>query len=58
MAALLDRRNTNLAKFISLITMLCHYTEQDQVDYREPLSRILSSVTQLAIATALSLEKS
>ena len=34
LAALLDRRNANLAKFISLITMLCHYTEQDQVDQR------------------------
>lgn len=33
-AALLERRNTQLAKFISLITMLCHYTEQDQIDQR------------------------
>jgi hypothetical protein len=31
---LLDRRNAQLAKFLSLITMLCHYTEQDQVDQR------------------------
>jgi hypothetical protein len=31
---LLDRRNAQLAKFISLITMLCHYTEQDQIDQR------------------------
>ena len=32
--ALLERRNAQLAKFISLITMLCHYTEQDQIDQR------------------------
>ena len=32
LAELLERRNAQLAKFISLITMLCHYTEQDQVD--------------------------
>ena len=31
---LLERRNAQLAKFISLITMLCHYTEQDQIDQR------------------------
>jgi len=32
--ALLDRRNAQLAKFISLIAMLCQYTEQDQIDQR------------------------
>lgn len=32
LADLLDRRNAQLAKFVSLITMLCHYTEQDQID--------------------------
>ena len=31
---LLERRNAQLAKFLSLITMLCHYTEQDQIDQR------------------------
>ena len=32
LAELLERRNAQLAKFLSLITMLCHYTEQDQID--------------------------
>ena len=31
---LLERRNAQLAKFLRLITMLCHYTEQDQIDQR------------------------
>ena len=30
----LERRNAQLAKFLSLITMLCYYTEQDQIDQR------------------------
>lgn len=34
LAGLLEKRNAQLAKFISLITMLCHYTEQDQIDQR------------------------
>ena len=34
LAELLERRNAQLAKFLSLITMLCHYTEQDQIDQR------------------------
>ena len=34
LAELLERRNAQLAKFVSLITILCHYTKQDQVDQR------------------------
>ena len=34
LAELLEHRNAQLAKFVSLITILCHYTKQDQVDQR------------------------